>query len=68
MTIDPDLCIGSTECNRIAGAAFRLDEDLGVSIVLEGAADVDRELLAAAVRSCPTQAIAMVPADEDTGG
>ena len=55
--IDPDLCIGSAECNRLAPEAFRLDEDLGVSVPLPGAGLVDRERLYDAEAGCPTGAI-----------
>lgn len=57
VTIDPELCIGSTECNRIAGGAFRLDEERGVSVVLPGAETTDPALLEEAAAACPTQAI-----------
>jgi ferredoxin len=55
--IDPDLCIGSAECNRLVPEAFRLDEDLGVSVPLRGAGLVDRERLYDAEAGCPTGAI-----------
>ena len=58
--IDPDLCIGSTECNRIAASAFRLDEEAGVSVVLDGAATTDEDVLLRAAEACPTQAIRLV--------
>lgn len=61
--IDPDLCIGSMECNRIARQAFRLDEARGVSIVLDEAAQADPESLSAAARNCPTQAITLTRGD-----
>jgi ferredoxin len=62
--IDAELCIGATECTRIAPAAFRLDEERGVSVVLEGAAAVDEDTLREAVRDCPTEAISMIAANE----
>lgn len=64
--IDPDLCIGSAECNRLVPEAFRLDDDLGVSVPLPGADSVDRERLDTAESACPTGAITISP-DEDAG-
>jgi ferredoxin len=66
-SIDPDRCIGSTECNRIAPEAFRLDPERGVSFVLEGVQGVPVDSLEAAVRDCPTQAITLLPTDEASG-
>ena len=45
VSVDPDLCIGSSECNRIAAAAFRLDEDSGVSVVLARRSDDRQDVL-----------------------
>jgi ferredoxin len=55
--IDPDLCIGSAECNRLVPEAFRLDEDLGISVTLPGADLLEPERLYAAESGCPTGAI-----------
>ncbi len=63
VSVDPDLCIGSGDCVRIAGQAFRIDESTGVSGPLAGARDVGEALLLAAARTCPTQAIRLVAAD-----
>jgi ferredoxin len=63
VTIDRDLCIGSGDCGRLVPAAFRLDEDDSISIVLPGAQDADPALLLRAAHDCPTQAIAVIPAD-----
>ena len=57
VTIDPDLCIGSSECVRIAPDAFAIDEASGVSIPLPGAAAADPGRLDEAERSCPTGAL-----------
>jgi ferredoxin len=62
--IDADLCIGSAECNRLVPEAFRLDDDLGISVVLPGAGDIDRERLYTAESACPTSAITVAD-DED---
>jgi ferredoxin len=66
--IDPDLCIGSAECNRLAPEAFRLDEDLGVSVPLPGARLVDRERLYDAEAGCPTRAITIAPEEDEVPG
>jgi ferredoxin len=63
VTIDPDLCIGSGDCNRVAPEAFELRDDLGVSVPLPGAGDIDAERLLRAALGCPTQAIRLVAAD-----
>ena len=57
VSIDPELCIGSAECSRIAPEAFRLDESRGVSVPLPGAADADPRRIAEAVDACPMRAI-----------
>jgi ferredoxin len=63
VSVDPDLCIGSGDCNRVAPDAFELREDLGVSVPLRGAGEVDLEQLLRAAVGCPTQAIRVVAAD-----
>lgn len=63
VTVDPDLCIGSGDCVRIAPKAFQIDEAAGVSVPLAGAGDIDVELLLRAVRTCPTQSIRVVAPD-----
>ena len=57
VTVDPDLCIGSGDCIRLVPAAFRMDDERGVSTVLDGAASVEPALLVLAAGGCPTQAI-----------
>lgn len=64
--LDPDLCIGSAECNRLAPDAFRLDEGLGVSILLPGAELIDRARLFDSEANCPTGAIT-IGADDEAG-
>jgi ferredoxin len=63
VTVDPDLCIGSAECNRIAPTGFLVDDDAGVSIPLPSALDTPLERLVEAARSCPTNAIAVLHPD-----
>lgn len=55
--VDPELCIGTGECVRIAPAAFHIDETRGVSVPQPGAATIDIALLEEAAVSCPTRAI-----------
>ena len=60
VVIDPDMCIGSGECVRLVPTAFRLDEDLGVSVPLPGARVVPAEVLYDAESGCPTGAISVL--------
>jgi ferredoxin len=57
VAVDPELCIGSAECNRIAPAAFAIDEDEGVSKPQPGSDTTPLETLVEAARNCPTNAI-----------
>lgn len=57
VTVDPELCVGTAECVRLAPRAFEIDEDRGVSVPRSGAATTDLEILKEAARSCPTRAI-----------
>lgn len=63
--IDPELCIGSGDCVRLLPDAFRIDESLGISVPLPGAAVADRVLLLRARRNCPTHAIEVRDANGD---
>ena len=65
VSVDPELCIGSSECVRLLPDAFRIDESLGVSVPLPGAERADRTLLLRARRNCPTQAIELHDANGD---
>ena len=55
--VDPDLCIGTGDCVRIAPRAFRIDPATAVSVAQPGAAATDRALLEEAAFTCPTRAI-----------
>lgn len=57
VTVDPDLCIGTGDCVRLAPAAFRIDEARGVSVPLPTAAGTDPDALEEAAFNCPTRAI-----------
>jgi ferredoxin len=59
VSIDPDLCTGSTECVRMLPAAFELDDEAGVSHPLPDAPAVPVDELVAAARNCPTNAISV---------
>lgn len=55
--VDPELCVGTGECWRLAPQAFRLDEARGVSVPQPEAETTDPEILAEAAFNCPTRAI-----------
>lgn len=55
--VDPDLCIGTGDCWRLAPDAFAEDKARGVSVPRAGAATVERALLDEAAFNCPTRAI-----------
>jgi ferredoxin len=57
VSVDPDLCIGTGDCVRLAREAFRIDEARGVSVPQPGAATTAREVLDEAAFTCPTRAI-----------
>jgi ferredoxin len=63
VSVNPELCIGSGECVRLLPASFRIDESLGASVPLAGAARAERAALLRARDSCPTHAIEI--ADEN---
>jgi ferredoxin len=60
--VDPELCIGSGTCIRLAPGAFELDDDGVADVVAPDAVPEDK--LRAAARSCPTGAITV---EEGTG-
>ncbi|HUQ16698.1 MAG TPA: ferredoxin [Candidatus Saccharimonadales bacterium] len=57
--IDPELCIGSAECVRLAPALFAIDETRGVSEPLPAAGSADPPLLSQVAGACPMQAITL---------
>jgi len=61
--VDPDLCIGTGDCARLAPEAFRIDPKKNVSMPQPGAETTAREVLEEAAFNCPTRAIT-VGADE----
>jgi ferredoxin len=61
--VDPEVCIGSGDCVRIAPAAFVIEEATGVSTPLPGAAATPIDVLVEAARNCPTNAIEVRDAD-----
>lgn len=64
VTIDPDLCIGSSECVRLVPEAFELDEEAGVSRPLPAAVWTDPDRLRTAAATCPTGAISVIDEDD----
>lgn len=63
-TVDPELCIGSGDCVRIAPGAFAIDESSGVSTPQPGVADTPIEILLRAAETCPMNAIEVRSADD----
>jgi ferredoxin len=63
VSVDTELCVGSADCERLAPGAFRVDDELGVSVPLAGAASSDPQLLVNVARNCPTNAIRVVADD-----
>ena len=61
--VDPDLCVGTGECVRIAPAAFALDECDDVARVLPTRSEHELEDLEDAAMNCPTQAITVYGPD-----
>jgi ferredoxin len=57
VTVDPELCVGTAECVRLAPQAFEIDEDRGVSVPRPGAAATELAILQEAAFNCPTRAI-----------
>jgi ferredoxin len=64
ITVDPDRCVGSAYCQRIAPATFDLGDD-GIAVVLDAdAADAGAAGAAAreAETACPAMAISILDA------
>ncbi len=59
VSVDPERCIGSGDCERLLPHAFRIDRSSGVSVPLAAAATADPALLVRARRDCPTHAISV---------
>ena len=60
--VDPERCQGHTLCAMIAPDVFQLDEVDGHSSAIDGEVPAGQEAKAAeAVRSCPEQAISIIP-------
>ena len=60
--VDPERCQGHTLCAMIAPALFTLDDIDGHSSARGGEVPADLEAKAAeAIRSCPEQAISIIP-------
>jgi len=65
ITVDPDRCVGSAYCQRIAPATFDLGDD-GIAVVLDTDAAGAGAATAAAAReaeaACPAMAISILEA------
>lgn len=60
--VDPERCQGHTLCAMIAPAVFTLDDLDGHATALDGEVPADQEAkVAEAIRSCPEQAISIIP-------
>jgi ferredoxin len=60
--VDPEKCQGHTLCSMIAPDLFQLDDVDGHATAIDGEVPVDLEAKAAeAIRSCPEQAISVIP-------
>ena len=60
--VDPDRCQGHTICSMIAPTLFTLDDEDGHSTAIDGEVPAGLEPKAAeAIRSCPEQAISVIP-------
>jgi ferredoxin len=60
--VDPERCQGHTLCAMIAPAVFTLDDVDGHASAPGGEVPADQEAKAAeAIRSCPEQAISIIP-------
>lgn len=57
VTVDPDVCVGSADCARIAPRAFEIDDTEDVARVTTEASDTPIEQLRRAAYECPTGAI-----------
>jgi ferredoxin len=60
--VDPERCQGHTLCAMIAPDVFTLDDVDGHSTALDGEVPDDQQAKATeAIRSCPEQAISVIP-------
>jgi ferredoxin len=60
--VDHDVCIGYAECARVASQAFRLNDD-NQSEPIPGTSGGTDELLLAAARECPANAIRLISSE-----
>lgn len=62
VVIDRDLCVGFGDCVDAAPGAFNLDAD-SIAVFTDEADRTDREILLAACRSCPVDALTAYDGD-----
>jgi ferredoxin len=55
--VDPDLCMGSAQCNWYAPNTFDQDDN-GVAVVIDQSGDPE-DAIRDAIKSCPARAISM---------
>lgn len=67
VTVDPDLCVGTAECVRLAPEAFELGDAEDIASVTPGAATTPVSQLRRAAYECPTGAIMVDDRDGPTG-
>lgn len=58
LTVDRDLCIGTTQCIATAAKTFALDEQ-GVSSILATADEEEEKIILEAAQGCPMNAISI---------
>jgi ferredoxin len=57
--IDDTLCVGFGDCIADAGSIFELDDDNMVRFRADAPADAARDVLEAACRACPVDALSL---------
>ncbi len=56
ITVDPEVCMGSGNCQFWAPNVFDLDDETGIAVVIDPEGDPEDKVVLAA-RGCPTSAI-----------
>jgi ferredoxin len=62
ISVDRNLCIGTTQCIETAARAFALDKE-GVSSILKTADEEDEKAIIDAAHGCPMNAISITDKD-----
>jgi ferredoxin len=61
LRIDRHLCVGFGDCIDVAPDVFELDDE-GIAVLRDESGEATRELLIAACRSCPVDALTVLDA------